>query len=71
MINYLASATRPNILFSVHQAKTFCSDPKKSYEEAVKHIGRYSKKILDKDMIFKFDQGVLIEICTSTDFAGT
>ena len=70
MMNYLASTTRPNILFSVHQAAKFCSDLKKSHEEAVKRIGRYLKKTFDKDIIFKFDQTVPIEVYVDADFAG-
>ena len=70
MMIYLASTTRPDMLFSVHQAVKFCSDPKKSHEEAVERVGRCLKKKIDKGMILKFDQTVPIEVHVDADFAG-
>ena len=38
MLMYLASSTRPDILFSVHQCAKFNTCPKRSHEEAVNKL---------------------------------
>ena len=71
MLNYLASTTRPVVLFSVHQAAKYCSNPKRSHEEAVQRIGIHLKRTSDKGVIYKFDVTVPIEVHVDADFAGT
>ena len=71
MMNYLVSTSRADTLFSVHQAARFCSNPKRSHEEAAKRIGRYLKRTCDKGIIYKFDATKPIEVFVDTDFAGT
>ena len=41
MLIYLASNTRPDIQFIVHQYARFTHNPKESYREAIKRICRY------------------------------
>ena len=55
MMSCLASTSRPDILFAVHQCARFSSCPKRSHEEAVKRIGRYLKRTKDKGIIYEFD----------------
>jgi hypothetical protein len=43
MLNYLASSTRPDIAFAVHQCARFCVNPKRSHELAVHRIICYLK----------------------------
>jgi hypothetical protein len=40
-LNFLEKSTHPELAYAVHQCARFCSDPKRSHGEAVKHIGRY------------------------------
>jgi hypothetical protein len=48
MLNYLASSTRPDIAFAIHQCTHFCVHPKRSHELAVCQIVRYLKSTADK-----------------------
>ena len=59
------------MLFLVHQAARFCSNPKRSHEEAVKRIGRHLKRTYDKGITCKFDATKPIEVFVDADFAGT
>jgi hypothetical protein len=43
MLNYLASSTRPDIAFAIHQCARFCVNPKRSHELAIHRIVRYLK----------------------------
>ncbi len=44
MLMFLASSTRPDILFVVHQCVKFNSCPRKSHEIVVKRVGRYLRR---------------------------
>ena len=70
MMSYLASTSRPDILFAVHQCTRFCLCPKQSHKEAVKRIGCYLKRIKDKGMIYTFDHTNSIEVFVDVDFVG-
>ena len=70
MLNCTASVTAPNMLFSAHQAAKHHSNPKRSYEEVVKKIGRCLKRMPNKGIICKFDATVLIEACVDADSSG-
>ena len=69
MINYLASTSRPDVLFSVYQAARFCSNPKCSYKEAVKRVGRHLKRTADKGIMYEFDFTKRIEVFVDAIFA--
>jgi hypothetical protein len=43
MLNYLASSTRPDIAFAVHQYARFTTAPRRLHELAIRHIVRYLK----------------------------
>ena len=51
-MNDLVGATRPDILFTLHQYAKYRIDTKQSHEEVVKRIGRYLKKTKDKGLVF-------------------
>ena len=53
MLTYLASSSRPDIIFAVHQISHFSNNPKESHGKAIKCIGRYLKRMQDKGIIFK------------------
>ena len=69
-LNYLASTTRPDIQFAVHQCARFVADPKMSHEKAVKRIVRYLKRTRDRGMIMHVDKSKGIECFVDADFAG-
>ena len=51
MVMYLASSTRPDIVFAVHQCAIFSHNPKRSYEVGIKHVAQYLKGARDKGLI--------------------
>ena len=71
MMNYLASTSRPDIVFSVHQAARLFSNPKRRHEEAVKGISRHLKRTSDRGIARQFDATRPIEVFVDADFAGT
>ena len=71
MLNYLATTSRLDILFAVHQYAKFSINPKKSYEEAVKKIGRYLKATKEEGIIYYFDHNKELKWFADSDFTGT
>ena len=70
MLNYLASSTRPDIQFAVHQCARFCNDPKLSHEQACKHICKYIRVTATEGLIYKPDKLKGLECYVDADFAG-
>lgn len=69
-LNYLASTSRPEIQFAVHQCARFVADPRMSHEKAVKRIVRYLKRTRDRGIIMNVDKTKGIECFVDADFAG-
>ena len=70
-LSYLQNNTRPDIATATHLCARHCSNPYKSHEEAVKHIGRYLLGTADKGMIMKPDKSLTTLDCyVDADFAG-
>ena len=70
MLLYLASNTRPDIVFAVSQAARFSHEPKKSHAKAVKTLVRYLAGTSDKGTIFKRPDNFNIKCYVDADFAG-
>ena len=70
MLLYLASNTRPDIVFAVSQAARFSHEPKKSHATAVKTLVRYLSGTKDKGTIFKKPKNFDIKCFVDADFAG-
>ena len=70
MLNYLATSTRPDLAFVVHQCAKFCSNPKLSHETAVKRIVRYLKSTSEERLILKIDKTQGLVCYVDADFAG-
>jgi hypothetical protein len=70
MLLYLASNTRPDIVFAVSQAARFSHEPKKSHATAVKTLVRYLAGTIDKGTIFKRPSNFNINCFVDADFAG-
>jgi len=70
MLLYLASNTRPDIQFAVHQAARFSHSPKHSHGQAVKRIARYLLDTSKRGLEFvpKLDQG--LDCWVDADFCG-
>jgi hypothetical protein len=52
-LNFLEKSTHPELAYAVHQCAHFCSNPKRSHGEAIKHIGRYRLSTRDQGIILK------------------
>jgi hypothetical protein len=70
MMLYLASNSRPEIAFAVHQCARFNHCPRLCHEVAVKRIARYLKGTRDKGFIMKPNKELELEMYADSDFAG-
>jgi hypothetical protein len=70
MLLYLASNSRPEIAFAVHQCARFTHAPKKSHAQAVKRICRYLKGTNRDGLILKPTGELAIDCYVDADFAG-
>ena len=71
MLMYLASNSRPDIAFAVHQCARFTHSPKASHGEAIKRICRYLKGTLDKGLILRpARDNMRLDVYVDSDFAG-
>ena len=70
MMMYLASNSRPDIAFAVHQCARFAHAPKRSHEQALKRIARYLKATRDKGMILRPTEDLTLDLYADADFAG-
>jgi len=71
MLNYLASSSRLDIAFAVHQCARFCSHPKRSHELAIRRIVHYLKGTANKGYILRPDPTQQHLNCyVDADFAG-
>ena len=70
MLLYLASNSRPEIAFAVHQCARFTHNPKVSHGQAVKRICRYLKGTKDRGMILTPSKNLTVDCYVDSDFAG-
>ena len=71
MLMYLASNSRPDIAFAVHQCARFTHSPRASHGEAIKRICRYLQGTLDKGLIIRPAlDNIRLDIYVDSDFAG-
>lgn len=71
MLNYLASSTRPDIAFAVHQCAKFITNPRRVHELAIRHIVRYLKATSTKGFILRPSYPANLDCYVDADFAGT
>jgi Reverse transcriptase (RNA-dependent DNA polymerase) len=71
MLMYLASNSRPDIAFAVHQCARFTHNTRASHEKALLRICSYLKGTQDKGLIFKptFDN-ISVDCYVDADFLG-
>ena len=70
MMLYLASNTRPDISFAVHQCAQFTHNTKVSHETAVNRICRYLQGTKDNGLVFNPYKKLVVDCYTDADFAG-
>ena len=70
MMLYLASNTRPDISFAVHQCSWFIHITKASHKTAVKRIFRYIQGTKDNVLLFNPFKKLVVDCYDDADFAG-
>lgn len=70
MLMYLASNSRPDVAFAVHQCARFTHCPKRSHEVAIKRIVRYLKGTKERGMIIRPRSNKKLNCYADADFAG-
>ena len=69
MMLYLASKTRPDISFAVHQCARFTHNTKVSHETAVKRICSYLQGTKDNGLVFNSSKKLVVDCYADADFA--
>ena len=69
MMLYLASNTRPDISFAVHQCDQFTHNTKVSHDTAVKRICRYLQVTKDNGLVFNPSKKLVVDCYADADFA--
>ena len=70
MLLYLASNSRPEIAYAVHQCARFTHNPKASHGQAVKRICRYLQGTKDQGMVINPTRELTVDCYVDADFAG-
>ena len=68
MILYLASNTRPDISFVVHQCSQFMHNTKASHDTSVKRICRYLQGTKDNGLVFNPSKKLVVDCYADADF---
>ena len=70
MMLYLASNTRPDISFAVHQCARFTHNTKVSHETSVKRIFRYLQGTKDNGLVFNPSMKLVVYCYADAVFVG-
>ena len=70
MMLYLASNSRPDLAFGVHQCARFNHCPRLCHEVAVKRIARYLKGTRERGFVIKPDTKLELQMFADSDFVG-
>ena len=70
MVLYLASNTRPDISFAVHQCAWFTHNTKVSHKTAVNMICRYLQGTKDNGLVFNPYNELVVDCYADAYFAG-
>ena len=70
MLLYLASNSRPDIAFAVHQCARFTHCAKRLHEKAVKRRVLYLQGTKDKGLIMEPTERLMMDMYVDADFAG-
>ena len=67
---YLASNTRSDLYFAVHQCAQFTHNTKASHDTSVKRICRYLQGTKDNCLVFNSSKKLVVDCYADVDFAG-
>ncbi|KAL7523285.1 hypothetical protein ACHAWF_000456, partial [Thalassiosira exigua] len=67
---YIMGHSRPDCAFAVHQCARYTFEPKRSHVVALKHLGRYLKGTVNKDLILNPLSDLCIDCYPYAGFAG-
>ncbi len=70
MTMFVATSTRPDIAFTVHQCEKINADPKRYHKEAVKQIGQYLRRMSTKGLSLKSNETQRLDCYAEANFAG-
>ena len=70
MMMYLASNSRPDIAFAVHQCAHFTHAPREKHEKALKRIAHYLQATKDRGMCIRPNSKLKLDCFADADFAG-
>ena len=70
MLMYLATNSRPDIMYAVHSCARFNHCPKQSHGKAILHIVKYLKSTKKQGLILRPSQELSIDLMVDADFAG-
>ena len=70
MMFYMASNTRPDVSFAVHQCSRFTHYTKASHETSVKRICRYIQGTKENGLVFNPSNKLVTDCYSDTDSAG-
>ena len=68
MMLYLASNTRPDISFAVHQCARFTHNTKASHKTSVERICRYLQCTKDNDLVFNTYKKLMVDCYADAGF---
>ena len=68
-LNYLGQTTRLDILYAVHQAAKYSSDPRLEHGATIVYIVKYLKVTCCIGLRFKPDTSKVFQCCCNADFA--
>ena len=70
MLLYLEGHTRPDISFAINQCARYTFNPKRTHEEALKHIGRYLKGTRTQGITFTPTKDLKLDCFVDADIVG-
>ena len=70
MMMYLASNSRPDIAFAIHQCTRFTHNLQRVHEVTLKRVARYLKGTCDKGMKITPSKKLNLDCYADADFAG-
>ena len=70
-LNFLEKCTRPDIAYTVHQCACFCSNPRKSNEDALIHLAKYICNTRDKGLMMSPMEAHDLEVFADAEFTGS
>lgn len=65
---YLATKTRPDILYAITMLAKFCQNPKEKHWTAIKRVMRYIRGTIDMGLLFKKEDKLRLDVFSDADW---